>query len=198
MVAAPGWGSPRETVWANIRCRCLELLSTGALSRSYLAGGRDVFGAYLRGGSVCVCPVFLCLWLSREPRGGLKTESLAFSCCHFSVSPFAFCCLSQGLGTGLSVPVCPAFHMLPAPNGLARLGTGVTPARCAGARGKPPARAVRWIRQAHPARPGSVSRRRAHFGPGPSASPLSRVLFPPPPPLFRDLGLEIGKQARKS
>lgn len=58
--AAPGWGSPRETLWANIRR--LEPLSAGALSPSYLAGGRDVFGAYLRGGSVGVCVPYSCAY----------------------------------------------------------------------------------------------------------------------------------------
>lgn len=187
-------------MWANIRCRCLELLSAGALSPSYLAGGRDVFGAYLRGGSVCVCPVFSCLVIWRDPRWAENGEPRLLLLSLLCV-PFRFLPLLPGAGhRAVCVSLSGLSHAGKLRTDTARLGTGVTPARCAGARGRPPAMAVRWIRplrQAHPARPRSVSRRRrAHFGPGPCASPVSRVPFPPPPP-FRDLGLEIGKQARR-
>lgn len=74
-------------------------------------------------GALCVCVLYSHVWLSGETRGGLRTESLAFSCCHFSVSPFAFCPFSQGLGTGLSVSLCPAFLML-ASSELTPLGSG--------------------------------------------------------------------------
>lgn len=155
-----------------------------------------------RGLCVCVRPVFLCLWLSGEPRGGLRRESLAFSCCHFSVSPFALCPFIRGLGTGLSVSVCLSvrpFSRWRLRTDPARPGTGVSPARCWGSGQAPSQGCPRDPGPAgasHPASVPSRRRRRAQFGPGPCASPVSRVPFPPPPP-FRDLGLEIGKQVRR-
>lgn len=137
---------------------------------------------------VCVCPVFLCLWLSGEPRGGLKTESLAFSCCHFSVSPFAFCSLSQGLGTGLSVPVCPAPLMLPAPNGHRSARDGCHPSKVCWGSGQAPSQGCpldpaptagtsrpAWVRVPPP---GTLRARPERISGLPGAFPSSSSSFP--------------------
>lgn len=168
---------------------------------SQLSRGRERRIRCLSARGLCVSPVLMCLWLSGEPRGGLRAESRAarFSCCHFSASPFAFRPFSGRLGTGVSVSVCLSVRPLSswwlrnatglgtaAGAGVGR-GMGAIPQRCARARGRPPGRAAgghRPLRQAQPARPGPCPGHcpgaAAHTsGPGPCASPgcLSLLLL---------------------
>lgn len=217
--AAPGWGSPRETLWANIRC--LEPLSARSLiSRLSRRRERRIWCLSAKEFCVCVSCIHVPMVICRAPRwaesGELRRPLLLLS---LLCVPFRFLPLLPEAGHrgALCLSVCPASLMLAAlgcdrsrrgprrrrwlrdgchpPKGVLGLGAGHQPGLPAGTgpcgRHSPPGPGARCR---------SLSRcRRAHVGPGPCASHGSRVPFPPPPPPppFRDLGLETSKQARR-